>query len=252
MLGERPIALEKDVLRRRIYSPLAYAPVRNAAVVPIVHSECMTLASWFPVVWRRRNDTVELVTVRALLDDQRAQPAVARPLLPLRLHAYPFIFDPTRPIDATSPRMLDDVFADAPTDTGASITNVNRRPGRATTMRLSILDRIAAETDVTRAIGQAMADSDLLEPWPLKFDIDGTTIGVPGLLVARASAFESTALSPLVAKFGVPCASLVGLHRISLFRAGLLLAAAKSYLSAMKTEGRETLSSQGAIEVAAS
>ena len=252
MLGERPIALEKDVLRRQIYSPLAYAPVRNTAVVPIVYSECITLASWFPVVWRRRNDTVELVTVRSLLDDQRAQPAVARPLLPLRLHAYPFIFDPARPIDATAPRMLDDVFADAPTDTGASITNVNRRPGRATTMRLSILDRIAAETNVTLAIGEAMAGGDLLEPWPLKFDIDGKAIGVPGLLVARASAFENAALSPLVAKFGVPCASLLGLHRISLFRAGLLLAAAKSFLSTTKAEGRETLSSHEAIKVALS
>src|SRR5260221_9187188 len=115
MLGERPIAIEKEVLRRRIYAPQAYAAVRNMAVVPIVHSECMTLASWFPVVWQRRDADVELVTVRALLDDQRAQPPARLPL-PLRLHAYPFIFDPTRPIDATSPRMLDDVFADAPTD----------------------------------------------------------------------------------------------------------------------------------------
>src|SRR5262245_47701944 len=100
MLGERPIALEKEVLRRRIYAPHAYPPVRDLAVVPIVHSECMTLASWFPVVWRRGKAGVELVTVRALLDDQRAQLPAARRLLPLRLHAYPFVFDPTRPIDA--------------------------------------------------------------------------------------------------------------------------------------------------------
>ena len=161
MLGERPIALEKEVLRRRIYAPQAYAPVRDLAVVPIVHSECMSLAPWFPVVWRRRKGSVELVTIRALLDDQRAQPPAARRLLPLRLHAYPFVFDPARPIDAISPRMLDDVFADTPSDVGATITTINHKTSRATTMRLAILDRIADESAVTAAIGRALADTRL-------------------------------------------------------------------------------------------
>ena len=91
-----PRAEIADVLRRRIYAPLAYAPVRNAAVVPIVHSECLTLASWFPLVWQRRQATVEFVAIRALLNDQRAQPPAARALLPLLLHAYPFVFDTER------------------------------------------------------------------------------------------------------------------------------------------------------------
>ncbi len=42
-LCERPIALAKDVLRRRIYAPTAYATARNLAVVPIVPSECLAL-----------------------------------------------------------------------------------------------------------------------------------------------------------------------------------------------------------------
>jgi hypothetical protein len=250
MLGERPIALEKEVLRRRIYAPQAYAPVRDLAVIPIVHSECLALASWFPVVWRRRKAGVELVTVRALLDDQRAQPPAARPLLPLRLQAYPFVFDPARPIDATPPRMLDDVFADAPTDVGATITTTAHKTGRATTMRLAILDRIAGETELTDAIGSALKTRGLLEPWPLRFDIEGQSIGIPDLLVVCASAFNDGSLAPIVSQLGVPSASLLGLHRISLFRAGLLLAAAKSFLKTKQANPGQP--AQDALEVALS
>jgi SapC len=229
LLCERPIALEKDVLRRRIYAPLAYAPVRNAAVVPIVHSECVRLASWFPLVWRRRQATVEFVAIRALLDDQRAQPPAARALLPLLLHAYPFVFDLSQPVRTDSPKLLDDVFADAPTDIGASITTVHRKLARATTGRFRLLDRFAHESAVTNAIGCALAELDALEPWPLKFDIDGNHVEIPDLLVIRPSAFESGHFSRLLGSHGIPCARMLGLHRISLFRAGVLLGTAKNF-----------------------
>jgi hypothetical protein len=229
LLCERPIALEKDVLRRRIYAPLAYAPVRNAAVVPIVHSECLTLASWFPLVWRRRQATIEFVAIRALLNDQRAQPPAARALLPLLLHAYPFVFDPRQPVRADSPKMLDDVFADAPTDVGASITTVHRKLSRATTGRFRLLDRFAHESAVTGAIGSELAELDVLEPWPLKFDIGGNNVEIPDLWVIRPSAFEGGHFSRMLGSYGVPCARMLGLHRISLFRAGVLLGMAKTF-----------------------
>jgi SapC len=228
-LCEHPIALEKDVLRRRIYAPLAYAPVRNAAVVPIVHSECLTLASSFPLVWQRRQATVEFVAIRALLNDQRAQPPAARALLPLLLHAYPFAFDPRQPVRTDSPKMLDDVFADAPTDIGASITTVHRKLARATTSRFRLLDRFAYESVVTSEIGNALAELDAFEPWPLKFDIGGNNVEIPNLLVIRPSAFESGDFSRLLGNYGVPCARMLGLHRISLFRAGVLLGMAKTF-----------------------
>jgi hypothetical protein len=230
LLCERPIALEKDVLRRRIYAPLAYAPVRNAAVVPIVHSECLALASWFPLVWQHRRATIEFVAIRALLNDQRAQPPAARALLPLLLHAYPFVLDPRQPVRTDSPKMLDDVFADAPTDIGASITTVNRKLARATTGRFRLLDRFAHESQVTGAIGSALAELNVLEPWPLKFDIGGNNVEIRDLLVIRPSAFENGHLSRLLGTYGVPCARMLGLHRISLYRAGVLLAMAKTYL----------------------
>jgi hypothetical protein len=230
LLGEQPIALEKDVLRRRIYAPLAYAPVRNAAVVPIVHSECVTLASWFPLVCQRRQATVEFVAIRALLNDQRAQPPAARALLPLLLHAYPFVFNPRQPVRTDTPKMLDDVFADAPTDIGASITTVQLKLARATTGRFRLLDRFAHESQITGAIGSALAELDVLEPWPLKFDIDGNNVEIPNLLVIRPSAFERGHLGRLLGIYGVPCAQVLGLHRISLYRAGVLLAMAKTFI----------------------
>jgi hypothetical protein len=226
---QQPIALEKDVLRRRIYAPLAYAPVRNAAVVPIVHSECPMLASWFPLVWRRRQTRIEFVAVRALLNDQRAQPPTARALLPLLLHAYPFVFDPDQPIGADTKKMLDNVFADAPTDVGASITTVQHKLARATTSRFRILDRFAGEAEATTKIGNALAELDLLESWPLKFDIDGNRVELVDLAVVRPSAFDSGLLAPLLENYGMPCAQMLGHHRISLFRAGTLLASAKAF-----------------------
>jgi SapC len=235
-LWERPIALEKDVLSRRIYAPLAYGPVRNTAVVPIVHSECMILASWFPLVWRERQSRIEFVAIRALLDDQRAQPPAARAVLPSVLHAYPFMHDPGQPITVDSQKMLDDVFADAPTDIGASITTVQRKLARATMSRFQILDRFAHESSATSEISRALLALDLLEPWSLKFDIDGHRVEIPNLLVVRPAAVETGDFASLLENHGLPCAQMLALHRISLFRSGSLLARAKTFFR----ESRET------------
>src|SRR5262252_2966503 len=151
--GERAVALVGDVLRRRIYSPQSYAQVRNTAIVPIVHSECESLACWFPLIWRRRERNVEFVALRGLLNDDRMQPRPARTLLPLILRSYPFVFDPSQTIGPDTTRMLDDVFADAPTDAGATITTVRLRLSRATTTRFAFMDRFASESGTTTKIG---------------------------------------------------------------------------------------------------
>jgi hypothetical protein len=219
------------VLRRRIYSPQSYAQVRNSALVPIVHSECETLASWFPLVWRRREQDLEFVALRGLLNDERTQAPAARALLPLILRAYPFVYESSRPIGPDTPRMIDDVFADAPTDVGATITTVRRRLSRATMTRFAFMDRFAREIGTTMSIGRALADIDALEPWPLNFDIDGHQIRVPDLFVIRRSMFDDGRLAPLLQEHGISCAQMLSLHRISLFRAGGLLALAKALLN---------------------
>lgn len=229
--GEHPVALVGDVLRRRIYSPQSYAQVRNSAVVPIVHSECEIFASWFPVVWRRREQNVEFVAVRGLLNHEQAQPRPARTLLPLILRAYPFVFDPSQPTGPDTPRMLDDVFADAPTDAGATITTVRHKLSRGTTTRFAFMDRFATEVGTTTKIGSALASMNALEPWPLKFDIDGHQLHIPDLFVIRRAMFDDGSFAPLLQEHGMSCARMLSLHRVSLFRAGGLLAMAKAFLN---------------------
>jgi hypothetical protein len=226
---ESPVVLQNEILRRRIYSPQSYASVRNTAVVPIVHSECALLASWFPLVWQCRQGNLTFVAIRALLNEERAQPPSARGLLPLVLRSYPFILDPGQPATPDARRMLDDVFADAPTDIGATITTVQRKLSRGTTSRFRFLDQFASDAVETAEINQAIADLGELEPWNLKFEIDGNHVEVPDLLVMRPQAFEDGRLAPLLEQYGAPCAQMLGLHRISLFRAGALLAMAKAF-----------------------
>ena len=223
-------------MRRRIYAPEAYAPVRNTAVVPVVHSEAHRLAALLPLVWRGRGTHFTFVAVRSLLNDQRAQPPVARALLPLILHAYPFIFDPKTPPDHNSSRFLDDVFADNPTDVGATITTVSGSLSRATLMRFRILDSLAHDFPITQAITDALADLGVLEPWNLKFDINGTPVEQADLFVIRKDAFNTGIFSNVLDRFAMPAALILGFHRISLFRAGLLLAMTRKFLTGPPTE----------------
>lgn len=232
--GERPVALVGDVLRRRIYSPQSYAQVRNSAVVPIVHSECETIASWFPLVWTRREQHFEFVALRGLSNSEYMQPPAARTLLPLILRAYPFVFDPSQPIGPDTTRMIDDVFADAPTDVGATITTVRRRLSRGTLTRFAFMDHFANKIGTTTTIGCALASMDAFEPWPLKFDIDGHQIHVPNLFVIRRAMFDDGSFAPLLREHGIDCARMLSLHRVSLFRAGGLLAMAKAYLNSRR------------------
>lgn len=229
-IGAHPVALSGEVLRRRIYAPQSYAEVRNTAVVPAVHSECIALAAWFPLVWRRHPAGPQFVAVRALLDDQRAQPPAARALLPLMLHGYPFVFDPANPITPDTPKLFDDVFADAPTDVGATVTGINHKLTRATLSRFGFLDRFAEELQPTAAIGAALAQVGLLVPWQLAFDIEGRQVGIPDLMMIPAEAFDTGALATVLERFGKPAATMISLHRLSLFRAGGLLAMARRVL----------------------
>jgi SapC protein len=230
MWGERPIALAGDVLRRRIYAPAAYAQARDSAVVPVVHTEAYQLAAWFPLVWRRRGGEYDLVAVRALINDQRAQPAVARGLLPRILHAYPFVFAPGPPPGPDSVRMFDDVFADHPTDAGASITTASGRLARATVLRFRMLDELAREFPVTYRIGQELAARNLFTSWRLKFHIEGHEVELPDLFIVRPEVFETGALAALLQQLGPAAALILGLHRVSIFRAGALLASARQLL----------------------
>jgi len=100
--------------------------------------------------------------------------------------------------------------------------------------RFAFMDRFASEIGTTMAIGHALASMDAFEPWPLKFDIDGYQIHVPDLFVIRRTMFDDGSFAPLLQEHGMGCARMLSLHRVSLFRAGGLLALARASLNATR------------------
>jgi hypothetical protein len=229
MSSRPPLPLAGEILTRRIYAPDAYALVRSLPIVPVVHAEASRLASFFPIVWTRQNDTPELVVLRSMIEDPEGQPPRGRRCFPLLLAAYPFVHaELDQPVSA--PPLIDDVFADEPTDIGATILTSENKLGLGAQQRLDALMEFSSHRPLTIAIGKALADRNLLETWELKFEVEGGQIDVPGLEIARQAAFETGAFAPLLDEFGLPAAQLLALHRISLFRAGLLLTMAKAVM----------------------
>ncbi|WP_152044602.1 SapC family protein [Aureimonas psammosilenae] len=237
MIGESPQALTGEAMASRIYSPFAYPVPRRARVVPVVSIEAERLAGTFPLVWRRGANGAELVALRSLLEDGSGFPPGAdRSLshLPLALQAYPFVFSGDTALAPTgNSRLLDAALADEPSDVGAAVAGPDGRLSRGAELRLRALSLFERDFAATAAIGNALAAENLLEPWPLEFDLGGgQKCDVPDLLVVAPSAFETPRLAPVLARLGAPAARLVGFHRLSLFRAGVLLGAARQ---AMKT-----------------
>src|SRR5262249_8660239 len=128
-------------------------------------------------------------------------------------------------------KMLDDIFADHPTDAGATITTRGGRLSRGALQRLRILDGFAEDFSLTHRIGQALADLNLFEPCPLKFDVAGRIVEVSNLFIVGQDAFETGKLSPVLEELVAPAALVLGLHRISVFRTGMLLAMARKLLN---------------------
>jgi SapC len=227
---ENPIRLTGAATSRRIFSPLAYHTVRQTNVVPAVIPEAWALASWFPIVWQRIEGRHQLVAVRSLLADGRGYlAAVERSpgLLPLILQSYPFLLDPTAKPDANAARWIDDVIADSPSDIGAPVLLADKRPTKATRLRLGMLDLFQNHWAKTQSLALQLEALELFEPWKLTFDVNGRSIGVDDLFIVRQTAFDTGALAPVAARHGAVAAQFLALHRISLFRAGSLLSAAR-------------------------
>lgn len=236
MTSVSPRPLSGEMMASRIYSPFAYELVRHTRIVPVVACESERLGVAFPVVWRRTETGPELVVLRSLLEDGRGFPggtAGNLGLLPLVLQAYPFL--PLQGADegAEKRRMIDDVVADRPSDTGATITNPDGRVSRGTELRLHVLEVFESDLVETRAIGRRIDALGLLEPWPLVFELGhDRLVEIKDLYVIGSTVFGSPRLVPVLAEFGASAARLLGIHRLSLFRAGALLAAAKATVAA--------------------
>jgi SapC len=233
---ERPIPLSGDVLKQRIFSPIAYAMVRRANIIAIAAVEAPRYAAHFPIAWRKRATGFELVILRSLLADGRGHvpgTQTALGFLPALARAYPFLYDPAREPAAGRAKFVDSAIADEPGDLGAPICYVDGRPTKATTQRIGMLDSLAPAFSQTAAITQQLAKADLFEPWPLHFEnVEGQTIDVEGLWIIKQNAAASGVFAPIMRAHGLLAADLIGLHRISLFRAGTLLAQTRSALKA--------------------
>ena len=232
---EKPIPLERAT-HRRIFSPLAYSTVLNALVVPIVHREALRLASWFPTAWRMTEAGPELVVVRALVRNPKVtttpQDLVT---LPLILQAYPFLLDRAKSTATELAVLYDTSIAEEPNDIGAPVLTPDGKVSRGAEFRFRALKVFARHLPTSEAISEMLSRLDLFEPWPLSFEVAGQTIGHSNLFVVRPAIFGKGALAPVIARFGVEAASLLGAHRLSLFRAGPLLAAARTMFGVPET-----------------
>ena len=236
---DNPIPLVGDVLKQRIFSPLAYANVRRANVVAIATIEAQRFAGHYPIAWRRRDDRFQLVCVRSLLTDGRGHaPGTATTLtfLPVVLRCYPFTYDPAKPPQSGRPKFIDSAIADEPNDVGAPIAMPDGRPSKATTQRLAQLETAAPHFAAAVTIAASLAAADLFEAWPLHFEnIEGRTLDIPDLWIVRQTAADGGDLAPILRAHGKVAADLIALHRISLYRAGTLLAQARSALKSAPT-----------------
>jgi hypothetical protein len=230
---EIPIPLAGDILKQRIFSPLAYANVRTAKLIAIAGLEAPRYAAHYPIAWRKRDEAYELVIVRSLLPDGRGHPPgtlTALAFLPVLARAYPFLLGPAKENGARA-KLVDTAIADEPGDIGAPIALVDGRPSKATVQRIALLESSAPHFARTVAIARQLAELDLFEPWPLRFDdVEGHTLDVPDLWIVRQEVVSTGALAPVMRAHGTLAADLIGLHRLSLYRAGMLLAHARAAL----------------------
>lgn len=213
----------------RIYAPAAYPLVRQIQIVPIVHIEALSLASWFPICWHAGNTRPVLVALRTLRKDGSHQPhgsPEAPASLPLALRAYPFVAPATGSGTQDVP-MIEDATADKPTDIGAPILMPDGKTGRGTQMRLRTVAAYQGALPLTEDMTNSLSKNNLLEPWPLDFKIGDESLVVEDMLIVRQSAFGTPPILDFIKAFGTAGANLLGAHRVSLFRAGSLVQAAR-------------------------
>lgn len=239
---DAPGPVARDRSRERIFAPLSYPVVRSVRVVPVAHVEGLTLAAFFPVVWRESlSGEIDLVVVRSLLADGLGHPPGSQPrsgiALPLVLRGYPFLLDPHQPDPSVVALLSDRVVADQPNDVGAPITDEVGRLSRGTELKIKALQLFSRHLPLTKEMSQCLRESGLLDPWPLTL-VEGTSEAkVDRLRVLGPRAYEHGRLRAFFHQFGSAGVILVGSHRLSLFRAGVLVGSARNAIRRMAREG---------------
>jgi hypothetical protein len=226
-LYENARAFQASDGNTRIFAPVSYSTVRNAQIVPIVHVEALTLAHWFPVCWQITNGLPVMVVLRTLKADGSNQPQGSpdnMASLPLALRAYPFVVGAA---DAGEERHLfDDAIPDQPSDIGAPIMTSAGVAGAGAKLKMQAKAAFNHALPLTTAMTVDLVRNNLLQPWPLEFDVGGEMLTVNDLFVVKTDEFSSPKMLKFIEAFGPTAGMFLGAHRISLFRAGILVRAA--------------------------
>jgi hypothetical protein len=234
-LYECPEALDLSFAHERIFAPVSYPIVRRLSIVPIVHSEALAMAAWFPVCWRAHAGEFHLSALRSLLPDAEGSQPPGSPRLPaslpLALRSYPVAITPG--LGHGGAMLVERSLADQPTDAGAPLFLANGKPSRGLIHRYrsAMIARHAAVA--TAAITADLALAGAFRPWTLSLEVQpGRRLSVPDLWHVPAEGLEDAALQGLLGRHGVDAAVLLSAHRLSLFRVGTLLKAARRALAA--------------------
>lgn len=230
-LYENPRHLTSKWGHCRIFAPEAYELVRTLQLVPIVHAEALSLAAYFPIVWRVRNGEMVLCVLRSLLAGglgHPVKPAHAVGGLPLVLRGFPVVL--TAPTTGSDEIWIDDVVADQPTDIGAPILMEDGRLSRGAAQRVQAIIGLREAVETTHRLTESLASHRLLEPWPLDLELapGGERIRFNDLMVVRSLASPDPDLIKQLREFGIEAATFIAAHRISLFRISILLQAARA------------------------
>ncbi len=226
----QPVLLDHESGHRRIFAQVAYPIVRTLQVVPVVYTEVLDLAAWFPVIWQRTQAGWRAVVLRSLLADGAGQPLGSprvQSSLPLVLRAYPFVADRA----SGEALWMDDVVADEPTDIGSSILNERGFATRGTEQRLHASRLFQQAEPGTSRITAYLAGVDAFKPWPLELEIAGHSVEVRDLFVVDPALIESREMVRFTREFGIAGARFISAHAISLYRAAALFSRARHALS---------------------
>lgn len=227
---EDPVQLSTQWGHHRIFAPNAYRIVRQMQTVPVLHTEAIHLATWFPLCWARTDDGPVLVALRSLLPDGLGFTSDSRKSsasLPMVFQAFP-IAVPSQDDIAAQIIAVDRLIADQPTDVGAPLIADTGKLSRAALTRAGTALTIGRLLPATLSLTRAIEEAGLLEPWPLKFAVPGAPdIVFDDLMVIAASRLDRGAMFRLIEQHGPTAGLFIAAQRISLFQIGKLLNSAK-------------------------
>lgn len=231
-LYEAPAQLSSDWGHHRIYAPESYPSIRALQAVPIGMGEAELLARYFPICWRKNDSRVTLVALLSLRPESQHLPPHRD--LPMALQAYPFVV-PTAETIRERTLFVDKVFPDKPTDIGAPLVMDDGKLSGAAFSRAQLALNLASGASTTENLSEFLLTRNLLEPWPLSFDLGhGESVKYEDYMVIAAGRLSDPAMFALVEQFGVQAGLFMGYHRISLFRINQLLMQARAKVKAEK------------------